>query len=236
MSLAEHYDKLYCSSIERIRIDNYQIDDLIDSPNDKRRGITLLIRPDENIRKNVHGFIDKLKAIEPRQYYYPDSDIHLTVLSIILCYEGFDLSHIAVDDYVKVISRSLHNCSSFMIEFKGITASPSCIMIQGLPQTDILNQIRNSLRRNFKASKLQQSIDKRYTIKTAHLTAVRFKKKLKNKEKFLKLVEAYRSFDFGGFKVDTMELVYNDWYLREKYVKQLYRFNLKSNLRNYVGN
>lgn len=226
MNLIEHYDKLYYDSIQRIRNGDYQIDNQIKSLNDNRRGITLLIRPDKTTRKNILGFIEKLKAIEPEQYYYPDLDIHLTVLSIISCYEGFELSKISIDDYVKIIVKSLHNIPGFSIEFTGITASPSCIMVQGFPKTDTLNQIRNSLRENFKTSKLQQSIDERYPIQTAHSTIVRFKEKLKDKGAFVKILEEYRDFEFGNFKVDSMELVYNDWYLREKYVKELHRFKL----------
>ena len=49
---------------------------------------------------------------------------------------------------------------------------------------------------------------------------------VKFRERFLKIIENYSDYDFGSFDVKTMELVYNDWYQREKFVKKLYEFEL----------
>ena len=114
--------------------------------------------------------------------------------------------------------------NNFDIEFRGLTASPSCIMIRGFPKCDTLNKIRSNLRYNFKNSGLQQSIDSRYFIQSAHSTIVRFKERLKRKEDFLKHIEKYTDHYFGKTNVDKMELVYNDWYQRAKYVKKIHEF------------
>ena len=65
MNLVEHYDNLYRASVQKILADEYQTDDLIDSPDDKRRGITLIIRSDLQVRNRIQKFIDDLKSIEP---------------------------------------------------------------------------------------------------------------------------------------------------------------------------
>jgi hypothetical protein len=39
-------------------------------------------------------------------------------------------------------------------------------------------------------------------------------------------LKKYRSFDFGKFKVKNIELVYNDWYQRERSTQQLHSFGL----------
>ena len=92
MNLKDHYNKLYEDSIQKIRSDSYQVDKLIDSTNDKRFGITLLFRPDSSIKASIQKFLSKIKSIEPNQYFYRDSDLHVTVMSIISCYDGFNLS------------------------------------------------------------------------------------------------------------------------------------------------
>lgn len=229
MNIKEHYNKLYQDSLKKIQSDSYEIDKLIDSKNDKRYGITLLLRPDKLVRTNIQKFLSKIKKVEPKQYFYRDSDIHLTVMSIISCYNGFDLNQIRVDDYVSVIKKSINEISSFNIEFKGLTLSPSCLMIQGFLESDTLNQIRDNLRTNFKSIELEQSIDKRYAIQTAHSTIFRLKEKLQNKESFLNIVEEYRDYNFGTYKVHSLELVFNDWYQRKEYVKTLCEFRLKQN-------
>lgn len=225
MNLADHYNKLYNNSITKIAHGDYEIDHLIDSDTDRRLGITLVIRPDLVTNNHIQQFLVEAKAIEPYQYYYQNADIHITLMSIISCYEGFDLKDINVEDYVELIQQVLNKYKSFNIQFKGLTASPSCILIQGF-LTETLNEIRDDLRIAFKNSNLQQSIDKRYAIQTAHSTIIRFRSELGNKEALINLVEKYRDYDFGTFSVKQIELVYNDWYQREKHVKKLYVFPL----------
>jgi 2'-5' RNA ligase len=225
MNLAEHYHKLYTASIAKISSGHYETDPLIDDEKDNRFGITLVIRPDVVTNNNIQQFLSEAKAIEPDQYYYQNSDIHITLMSIISCYDGFDLKDINVEDYIQLIQEILAKHQDFKIQFKGLTASPSCILIQGF-LTDTLNEIRDDLRMGFKNSALQQSIDKRYAIQTAHSTVIRFRSALENKDALVKLIEKYRDFDFGTFEVKRIELVYNDWYQRKRFVKKLHQFSL----------
>lgn len=226
MNLNEHYQTLYNNSIEKIKNDDYAIDELIHSPNDKRFGITLLIRPPQEVKNEIQKFLNELRAVEPNQYYYPNPDIHITIMSIISCYNGFDLNGIDISKYVDIIKKSIVETPEIEIQFKGLTASPSCIVVQGFMANDALNDIRDNLRFHFKNSDLEQSLDKRYAIQTAHATVVRFSNKLVNKTPFLNTVEAFKNCNFGTFKVDQLELVFNDWYQKEQHVKTLYRFNL----------
>lgn len=228
MHLAEHYNKLYNDSVAKIANGNYEIDRLIDSDADNRFGVTLVIRPDAATNHNIQQFLAKAKAIEPDQYYYQNADIHITLMSIISCYDGFDIEDINAQDYIKLIQQVLAKHKSFKIQFKGLTASPSCILIQGF-LTNTLNEIRDELRKTFKNSDLQQSIDKRYNIQTAHATVIRFKSELTDQTALINLIEKYREFDFGTFSVKQIELVYNDWYQREKFVKKLHTFSLELN-------
>ncbi|TCD29215.1 mutarotase [Pedobacter psychrodurus] len=227
MNLAKHYHKLYTDAVAKISAGRYETDHLIDSDTDQRFGITLVIRPDAATKDKIQQFLAEAKAIEPDQYYYQNADIHITLMSIISCYEGFDLKDIHVEDYIQLIQQVLARHKCFKIQFKGLTASPSCILIQGF-LTDTLNEIRDDLRAGFKNSDLQQSIDKRYTIQTAHATVIRFRSELKHKDTLLNLIEKYRDFDFGTFEVKQVELVYNDWYQRERFVKKLQVFKLES--------
>ena len=146
-------------------------------------------------------------------------------MSIISCYTGFDLQRIAIPDYVRVIEQSIAG-NNIAIRFTGVTASPSCIMLQGFPEDDTLNTIRNNLRTNFKSSTLEQSIDKRYSIQTAHTTVIRFRKPIAHLDEYLKILEIYRDHDFGTLRTNTLELVHNDWYHRTERIKQLHTFSL----------
>jgi 2'-5' RNA ligase len=224
MNLESHYKKLYNESINKISSDNYEIDHLIDSNEDNRFGITLLIRPSIEIKERIQKFLNEIKKIEPNQYYYPNSDIHITVMSIISCYDGFDITKIDLAKYIELTEKCLAEKKDLNITFKGITASPSGIIIQGFMDNNELNNIRDRLRKEFKNSDLEQSLDERYSIQTAHSTILRFKTELTQKEKFLQVLDKNIDYDFGTFKVNKFELVYNDWYQRMKYVKKIYEY------------
>tara|TARA_R110002050_G_scaffold110892_3_gene223613 strand:- start:23709 stop:24395 length:687 start_codon:yes stop_codon:yes gene_type:complete len=226
MDLDLHYENLWSEAVSQFHQNNFEIDPLIDSTADQRRGITLLIRPTKQVKKNILKFTTALKKVAPNQYYYPLSDIHITIMSIISCYEGFDLSHFNISAYIQLIHLSIENTNQNQIHFKGITASNSCIMLRGFPQNDTLNVIRNNLRVNFGNTELENSMDKRYKIMTAHSTVVRFKENVTKTNELLHILEKYRDFDFGSFDVSSYELVYNDWYQKKEFTKLLQRFKV----------
>jgi len=226
MNLTEHYNQLYKKSSKAILTEQYKLDPQINNPSDSRFGLTLLIRPSETIKANIQLFLEEIKVIEPNQYYYPDSDIHITVMGIISCYEGFTLDQINIPEYIDLIEQSLVELDQIEIEFRGLTASPSAIMIQGFPTDESLNIFRNKLRESFKNSTLEQSIDSRYTIAAAHSTVMRFQEKLENTKQLIQFAEKFRDYNFGKFQVKKLELVYNDWYQRERNTIHLADFNL----------
>lgn len=227
MDLIEHYNQLYTKFSQAIKTGNYSLDCEINNPSDNRFGLTLLIRPDETVKDRIKLFLEKLKAIDPAQYYYPDSDIHITVMSIISCYSGFDYTTVPIPKYIEIIQKSIFDLGEIKIAFKGVTASASAIIIQGFPSGESLNNLRDKLRENFKKSTLEQSIDSRYTIAAAHSTVMRFQEKLQNPDQLIAVVEQYRDYDFGEFTVRNIEFVYNDWYQRENNTVLLRNFILK---------
>ncbi|CAM3431562.1 2'-5' RNA ligase family protein [Flavobacterium chungbukense] len=225
--LTEHYNQLFETSAKTITAGKYSIDLELKNQSDSRFGITLLIRPNEEIKANIEHFIHELKKVEPEQYFYPDSDIHITVMSIISCSENFTLNQISPKEYIEIICRSLVDVDKIKIHYKGVTASPSALMIQGFPRDETLNNLRNKLRENFKNSGLQQSMDTRYSIFTAHSTIMRFQEKLHNPKKLIEIAQKFRDYDFGEFDVKNLELVYNDWYQRKSTTKVLGDFGLR---------
>jgi len=52
-------------------------------------------------------------------------------MSIISCYDGFELKNISIPNYIQIVEESIQDVGKFRIKFKGTTASTSTIMIQG---------------------------------------------------------------------------------------------------------
>lgn len=219
MGLNDHYNRLWLESLEKFGFGEFEPDRRIDDPNDDRYGLTLLIRPSLKIRKKIAEVIQKLRPYAPEQYYYPVSDMHVTVLSIISCQSGFEIDQINTEEYISVIQSAVDKCAPFSIEFKGITASPSAIMICGYPEEDALNTLRDHLRQAFKGSSLHHTIDKRYALKTAHITAFRFRHTISDPQLFTRALKEIKEVSFGMDTVRELELVGNDWYQREQNVE-----------------
>lgn len=196
MNLAAHYDAMRTAALSQLAHGEAELDPLIDSPLDTRRGLTLLTRPPAAITTAIAEVLAEFQAVDPAQYYYPATDIHLTILSIISCYSGFTLA--AVD--------------------------PGRIMVQGFPQDAGLQNLRDATRKFFRNTDLTHSIDQRYVLQTAHSTVIRFRQPLASPAQLLATLRQYQHF-FGSFEVNTAELVFNDWYQRAANTRLLQRYS-----------
>lgn len=212
--LKEHYNRLWVDSINKIGSGGIKPDYRIADPEDDRYGLTLIIRPSLEIRKAVNQVFQQIRIKTPDQYYYPVSDLHLTLLTIVSCQSGFDPEQIKMNEYVSTLKPVLENAEPFQIEFKEITASPEAIMVCGYPEEDSLNSLRNKIRKAFKSSDPFHTIDKRYTIQTAHMTAMRFIKPVDYLSKLVKQLKSIKHIPFGSDMIQECHLVTNDWYQR----------------------
>lgn len=225
-NLKAQYDLLWENTKARIESGKLNFDAHLDDPEDSRFGIGLRIRPEKNVLDEIQKFCTKISGIEPEQYFYSPSDVHITILSIISCYEGFELDQIDIKKYIETIAPVLNRHSRFQIQFEGITASDSAVLIQGFPMGDTLEAIRDEIRRVFKQSTLEHSIDSRYRLETAHATVIRFRKPILNGRRLLHELQKYRDHPFGPSEVAHVELVFNDWYQRAAKVRLLKSFKL----------
>jgi hypothetical protein len=98
--------------------------------------------------------------------------------------------------------------------------------VQGFPEGDQLNQLRDTLRTFFKSQSLQHSIDKRYRLQAAHIMALRFKQPLEQEENFIEKLIELKGTNFGWCTIDQLELVANDWYQRQAKVQLIERLEL----------
>ncbi|SNR32119.1 2'-5' RNA ligase family protein [Hymenobacter mucosus] len=229
MSLQDHYDAMRTTAFSHFIQGKAELDPLLTSGEDTRRGITLLARPPGHILATIERVLADFQKLDPTQYYYPASDIHLTILSIISCHSGFTLSQADPTAYQDLVRTVLRKARPFTVRYTGLTASPGGIIVQGFLEDDSLEKLRSKIRMAFLSSGLQQSIDQRYTIQTAHSTVVRFIAPLPQPEGLVTALQNYRSVPIGLFEVDALELVYNDWYQRAANTVLLEHYSLTPN-------
>ena len=221
------YDSFWEKASQEIIENKIQVDLETDNPKDTRRGITLLLEPDKLTADNITPFVQAAFKLEPEQYFYPATDYDITILSIISCVPGFLLQDVNIDDYCDVIAKCAANIEPLEIELKGITSSPSAVMIQGFPINKQLEALRNSIRQIFKETKLYNSIDTRYILTTSHMTVIRFRSLLNDSVTFHEFLSKNRKKLFGTLYCSNIKLVFNDWYQRRENTKVLASYNLR---------
>lgn len=222
-----HYNNLYESSVARIKNGDYETDEMLQHPEeDKRLGITLIARIKNAPKEAIESFLLKAQQIEPNQYYYVNNDLHITIMPLITSHNDFNIQDVRLEDYVQLIQESISNMPSFKIVFKGVTASPSCVMIKGFLGDDTLDRIRNNLRQTFRNSKMKNTLDDRYSLTTAHSTAIRFKDQLRDTDTLLDLLESSKDTFFGTLEVESLELTCNNWY--HSISNTLHKFDLNN--------
>lgn len=228
MNIQQTYDRLWNKSIPLIKGNQLEADKMLNQLHqDPRRGMTLTASPDHEVIENIDAFLKKAAQLEPKQYIYPLKSLHTTVLSIITTGTLLDPNKINQIDYIKKVNEVLDKTVPFSIHFKGVTASPGAILIQGYPTDNTLELIRDQLRKTFKQSDLFTTIDTRYTLHTAHITCFRFKEnKLRDEKVFAQFLADYRNTNFGVSTINRLELVINDWYMREEKIVPIHSFAL----------
>jgi 2'-5' RNA ligase len=221
------YKHIHQKGLDRLAEQKPLADPFLLTPEkDNRYGLTLIIKPPRSVKGAIKEKTADLAKAFPYQYFYPDNTLHITALTIISCYSGFSLKTIDINEYVALINNSLKEIRPFDIQMKGLILSPTGIIVKGYPLDDSLEKVRANLRKKFSGSNLEQSLDKRYSIQTAHCSLMRYKSTITSRQALQERVEQFEDYTFGTFKTHTLELVYNDWYHQEEKVKYLHSFQL----------
>ena len=219
------YDQMW-QRFELASVHNeYELDaNLLDVANDTRRGITALAylkQSDKHVLDEIINFQKAVRAVEPNQYYHPLDELHLTVLSVISCVPDFELSDINIHLYSDIFLSVLNSIQPIEIKYRGISASPNCIVLQGFPANDSLEQFRNKLRTQLSDSGLRVTFDSRYKLVTAHSSLIRFKTPIRDSQQLFQLCQKYRNHDFGSVVLRDFDLVFNNWYQNLSVTKPL---------------
>jgi 2'-5' RNA ligase len=225
------YNRLWTETLPSLQGKTIQADsNLSDKLRDSRKGITLIFRPSKKVQALVMTFLREIEQVEPSLYFYKSTELHTTILSIISCSTDFDADGFCFAPYIKALQNSIEPMSPFLIHYRGLTASPEGIMIQGFPEDSTLEKLRNNIREYFRKSHIRNTLDKRYKVHTAHMTCIRFQQPaLKNSDKFIRLLNEYRDLNFGTSEIKDLELVLNDWYMSNEKTEVLKSYSLTIN-------
>ncbi len=223
--LSDHYDQMWKTAAPRVRRGETDAGPIIEDDTHKAYGLTLIARLHPDLSERIAAFLDEIQKAEPGQYYYPITDMHLTIMTLVSYDLGFRPEEEDISIYRLRIQQALQGTLNFEVHFRGVTASNSTVLLQGFPQDAQLQSLRDRFRSSFK--KLgSQAVGHRYQTITAHSTVIRFSEALRKPVRFYEFLQKNRNLDFGKCIIDTLELVVNDRCLRKEETQILGRYKL----------
>jgi 2'-5' RNA ligase len=196
---------------------------LPDPANDPRRGVTLTLWLPETVRQNIREFLDRLALEFPGQYFYQPEQMHVTVLTMVPGSEFWRREIRDVRPFRQIIRQVLLRHGPFEMEFRGVTAAPNAVLIQGFPLDDGLEQIRSDVRRAFAEAGFAGRLDRRYPNSAAHVSAMRFCNPQADWRRLAERLSENRRTPFGKMRVNTLQVVWSDWYACRLRVLEEYR-------------
>ena len=210
--LSQHYDKILSDNKDRILSGGTGDGLLVDAGEDRRMALAILIRISPDIKKKIQDCIAELRVIEPDLYFYPEHDLHITVMDVLRGEEGRRIPE-NIAQYIHCIEECCRDISPFTIIFDGLTASDNAIMVRGFYDVELL-RFREHLRNAFAETGLK--LEERYKTISSHITITRLPKRYHDPEALMDYVTKPRF--FGSMAVDSMEVTFHNWYDTKKSV------------------
>lgn len=216
------YEEIYARGKAAIQSGAELIDtNLSAMEQDPRRALTLVISLRGPIVRTLRMLEEQVRAIEPRQYYYPEADMHVTVIELICATPTLTRDQAVLQQGIDIVSEAIKDSVPFDIAFKGIIVSHGAILARGYYCQELL-----ALRERVRKIAQEHAFDlrERYQSISAHAAIGRFVSKVSHGAQLLKKIDEYHDFEIGTFRVEELELVIHDCYHHRK--EEVQRFGL----------
>jgi len=211
--LRRHYDAMWDRAWPAVSRGDVECDPHLAGGLDPRRGITLIARPDAALAARFADVQYQLAEADRRQYRQPCADLHMTVLSLFTVSEGYAPHLARRAEYAAAVRAAVDGLPAFDIDFAGITISRGAVLATGFPRDATLETLRARLRDALRARGLDGMLDQRYRLVTAHSTLLRFVVAPADPAQLAAVLTQVRSEPLGTLRVESLQLVVNDWFM-----------------------
>lgn len=185
----------------------------------QRVGLTLVAPLPVHWTRNIGFALAKLKDFEPDQYYYPANDLHLTVIDLVAGKVNQQLTDFPIEKIKATLAKSLAQAKAFDWELKGLVATDGAVIACGYYSAELM-ALREQVRKTFDQAGMP--VREHRPAFTAHVTVARYRELLSDPDAFLGMVDNFRNIGFGETKVQTVNLVWHDWYNHHQEVLATY--------------
>jgi len=153
--------------------------------------------------------MERFKETEPDQYYYPLSDLHVTIFDFISGCADYRRDPGTEKIFMELSRRALADFSPFEFDLEGVAFSSAAGLLRGFDGGQIV-EMRRRIRNLLKEYGIPNT--ERYESESAHVTFCRFKSVLRNPVGLVDLIERNGDLEIGQATIRSFELVEHDWY------------------------
>ncbi len=153
---------------------------------------TIVTRPSESVKQTIQGLIGKLKDLEPKHFYYPSENLHLTILGGITTQLDSD-----------VFANLEPVFSNYKLNFHLQGIRPSSPII-AYPDDFSIHTLRDKIRETLGTEGENYSALNYYYEHIAWVNIMRFHQTPGSE--FIALLQTFHSEYFGDFQAETIEV------------------------------
>ena len=179
---------------------------------DGRLGLTLVAHPSDAVASRMLAATEELRRSCPGHFYYDKERLHFTLLPLVAATDPPKVSDALARRFAEPILDVLRESGPFEVEFEGVCATSSSLIVKGYPVGDGLATLRNRLRERLAGSGLADQVEERYRSVGAHVTLARL---IRTGEtvRLLEAVSVMEDRALGSMLVEETRLVVNDFYM-----------------------
>lgn len=205
--LSSHYDRIWNESKDSILANNIVYDP---PPEDTspRWGISIVIKPSKVVSARISDVLPGLhKYLGDDQSYYDNANFHTTITTIEFYRSKFNKNDERVLQYKEILQTLINKFKTVRINYEGIVASKSGVLVQGFPIDNTLQEIRGMFREALEENSLLNGPETEHPRQTAHSSLAVFLSPILDPEGLVQFIDENRHLKFGLSEADSIDLV-----------------------------
>lgn len=229
--LKREYENYWIKGQERILEEGFVIDrSLLPLEKDQRRSLGLYFW-NPKVKERLQPVLQELAQNFPQEliiYGLPNSpaQLHVSIFVGMTADIGYDTKYQPLElQYVQVFDTVLKNASPIKASWQGIVGNNDAIVVKGYPDNNYFNSLRQQLKAQLVAAKLDPFLIKE--TKIFHSTIARYLKPVKDHQKLIDFIDKYNQTDFGEDTYDQMHLIRSSWLMAKEQITLLKSYQLK---------
>ena len=192
---------------------------LSDQNVDQRYGVNLVVHPPLTVLQQIRAIQQHLRTHEPQQYYYPSTDLHLTMMEILAARPLQNITSVATQ-VKEHLDQLLQDLPTPQLDTPLFVFDQYGCALNFLPSDSRLQTLRRCL--NERLTHMGISLTSRYPPQSAHLTLMRYVSPLQTEsETWIRTLKSVPLQAHLRWMIDTMTLTWGaNWYCMRQSVQE----------------